>query len=120
MYKRQVLTYPYDKNLKTKIAEPWPIFAYDSTTYVSALSGKQVFVEDEPQNQILLTDYKKRIVGAKEFFQNRDFDWSNNFLTQNNINYIYIPKIFNISLDENKLKVKEIFKNDEVIVYEVI
>ena len=63
-----VLTYPYDKRLKQKMAEPWPLFVYDSTAYVGAFSNKASFLEDEPQNQILLTDYKKRLVASKDFF----------------------------------------------------
>ncbi|MCL4418440.1 MAG: hypothetical protein M1365_17435, partial [Actinobacteria bacterium] len=52
-----VLTYPYDGKLKQNLSEPWPLLAYDSTAYVSAFTKKSVYLEDEPQNQILLTDY---------------------------------------------------------------
>lgn len=107
-----ILTYPYNEKLKTKIAEPWPILAYDSTAYVSAMSGKATFVEDEPQNQILLTEYKKRLVASTDFFE-RSFD--DNFLKDNKIKYIYLPKIFNLSLDNKKL----IFENSGVLIYEV-
>ncbi|OGE72978.1 hypothetical protein A3H18_00225 [Candidatus Daviesbacteria bacterium RIFCSPLOWO2_12_FULL_38_10] len=110
-----VLTYPYDQKLKTQMAEPWPILIYDSTSYVSALSGKVIFVEDEPQNQILLTDYKKRIVAAKDFF-NGFFDI--NFLLNNNIKYIYLPKIYNAWIKENPEVIKNIFENEEVVIYE--
>lgn len=108
-----ILTYPYDEKLKKGLAEPWPILAYDSTAYVSALSGKAVYLEDEPQNQILLTDYKKRLVASKGFFATQDF----NFLTQNNIQYIYLPKVYDIHLSENKLK--KIYDNEEVNIYQV-
>ncbi|OGE39784.1 hypothetical protein A3B42_04760 [Candidatus Daviesbacteria bacterium RIFCSPLOWO2_01_FULL_38_10] len=97
------------------MAEPWPILIYDSTSYVSALSGKVIFVEDEPQNQILLTDYKKRIVAAKDFF-NGSFDI--NFLLNNNIKYIYLPKIYNAWIKENPEVIKNIFENEEVVIYE--
>jgi len=110
-----VLTYPYDQKLKTKMAEPWPILMYDSTSYVSALSGKVIFVEDEPQNQILLTEYKKRIVAAKDFFAG-SFDF--NFLLNNNIKYIYLPKIYGVRFEESSKVVKNIFENEEVVIYE--
>lgn len=115
-----VLTYPFDEKLKVRLAEPWPLYAYDSTAYVSALSEKSIFVEDEPQNQILLTDYKKRLSLATEFFQSKDFKWSKDFLIQNNIEYIYIPKMFDLLLDENKLNLKNIFENSEVIIHETL
>lgn len=107
-----VLTYPFDEKLKNKIAEPWPVLAYETTAYVAALSEKATFVEDEIQNNILLTDYKKRVVAAKDFFT-RPSDIK--FLKENNIKYIYLPKIFNLSLADMKI----IFENNEVVIYEI-
>ena len=108
-----VLTYPYDPKQKTKFAEPWPIYVYDSTAYLSAFSGKSVFIEDEGQNQILLTDYKKRVILSKDFFLSA----SVNFLKEANIKYIYIPKIHNLPLDEEHII--KIFENDYALIYEV-
>ncbi len=111
-----VLTYPYDNNLKKSLSEPWPLFAYDTTAYVSAISAKPVFLEDESQNQILLTDYKKRIIASKDFF----FKSSSpdlNFLQTHHISYIYLPKIFNVRLSED-LSIKKIFENDDSIIYQ--
>lgn len=113
-----VLTYPYNPGLKKATAEPWPISFYDSTAYVSALSKKAVFIEDEPQNQILLTDYKKRLIAAKYFFT-YPYSKGNKFLNGNNIKYIYLPKIYKLSLDEQKLNLKVIFENQQVIIYQV-
>lgn len=110
-----VLTVPYDKKLKAKIAEPWPLFAYDSTAYVSALSNKSTFLEDEGQNQILLTDYKKRLVASKDFFLKPE----SVFMKENNIKYIYLPKVFNIRISEDVLPIENIFENEEVIIYKV-
>lgn len=111
-----VLTYPYDKKTKQKLAEPWPLFAYDSTAYVSALSGKSVYLEDEPQNEILLTEYKKRLVASLDFFNQT---MGKNFLRQNNIKYIYLPKIYNIGLDSDLLGFKTIFENEIVTIFKV-
>ncbi len=113
-----VLTFPYDKNLKQKLAEPWSLMVYDSTAYVSALSKKKVFVEDEPQNQILLTDYKKRIVASYDFFIRSGLD-KKNFLRDNNIKYIYVPKIYKIQLNETDLQIEKIFENEEVLIFKV-
>lgn len=110
-----ILTYPYNSKLKTSLPEPWPILAYDSTAYVSALAKKPVFLEDESQNQILLTDYKKRIVAMADFFFSSDSE-KIKFLRKNNIKYIYIPKIFNQKLNESN-EIKNIFENEEVIIY---
>lgn len=116
--KGTVLTYPFNNKLKLKISEPWPLYAYDSTAYVSALSGHSVYLEDEPQNQILLTNYKKRLISAKDFFL-KPVKENVKFLKDNYIKYIYLPKIHNIRLDESTGQVKNIFENKEVVVYTV-
>lgn len=111
-----VLTYPFDEKLKTKLEEPWPLAVYDSTAYVSALSKMPVFVEDQPQNEILLTDYKKRIVAVKDFFSTQS-EKENEFLESNNIRYIYLAKVHGKRLDEQTLHIKNIFENEDVIIY---
>lgn len=113
-----ILTYPYEEKLKTKLKEPWPILAYDSTSYVSAFSKKGVYLEDESQNQILLTDYKKRVVASKDFFL-KPITEDMRFLRDNHIKYVFLPKIMNIKLDESAKVVKNIFENEEVIIYGV-
>ncbi|OGE64799.1 hypothetical protein A3I48_00560 [Candidatus Daviesbacteria bacterium RIFCSPLOWO2_02_FULL_36_7] len=113
-----VLTYPYDNKLKQKLSEPWPLLVYDSTAYVSALSQKAVYLEDEPQNQILLTDYKKRLVASKDFSL-KPISEEVKFLLENNIKYVYLPKIFNVRLDESTKLIKNIFENEEVVIYKL-
>lgn len=110
-----VLTYPYNKNLKS-LPEPWSLFVYDSTAYVSAFSKKSVFIEDEPQNQILLTDYKKRLILSKDFFSNPKEDIK--FLSDNDIKYIYLQSIFDIKI-EDSTNIKKIFDNEEISIYKV-
>ncbi len=109
-----VLTYPYNDKLKQLILEPWPLFVYDSTAYVSALSDKPVYLADEGQNQILLTDYKKRLVASRDFFGNSTRGYK--FLKNSNIKYIYLPKVHKVSLGKID-NVKIIFENEEVIIY---
>ena len=113
-----ILTFPYDEKLKQKLVEPWPILAYDSTAYVSAVSKKAVYLEDESQNQILLTNYKRKLVASKDFFL-KSVTKSINFLHDNHIKYIYLPKIFNVRLDESTNIVKNIFENEEVVIYKL-
>lgn len=121
-----VLTYPYDGKLKKRVAEPWPLFVYDSTAYVSALSNKAVYLEDEGQNQILLTDYKKRIVASKDFFRDvipglsseESLQAAKNFLRYNRIKYIYLLNGFFLGFDEDKLPIEKIYQNQEVTIYQ--
>lgn len=113
-----ILTYPYDKKLKLKYEEPWPLFVYDSTAYVGAFSNKALFLEDEGQNQILLTDYKKRLVASRDFFA-RSGIGEVDFLRKNDIKFIYIPKVSNVKLSSDIKDLAVIFENEEVIVYQV-
>lgn len=111
-----VLTYPYDKSLRAKYMEPLPIEIYDTTAYVSAYSRKVAFLEDEIQNDILQTDYVKRRVQAKAFFEHQSSE-DKAFLQRDQIKYIYLPKLFRQTLDEKTLGIKKIFSNDEVDIY---
>lgn len=113
-----LLTYPYDEKLRQKLPEPWPLFVYGSTAYISAFSGKAIFLEDEPQNQILLTDYKKRLVASNDFFL-KPVTENLKFLRDNNIKYVYVQKIYNVRLDENTKIIKNIFENAEIIIYKI-
>lgn len=115
-----VLTVPYDKNVKQYFKDPQPLLSYDTTSYVSAFSGKSTFLEDEIQQEIFQTDYKKRLVEGKEFFKGSNFAWSKDFLRRNNIKYIYFPKIYGRGLEETKIGIKNIFENKEVIIYVVL
>lgn len=124
-----VLSYPFDKNLRKSFTEPLPLFAYDSTAYVSALTKKASFVADEPQNEILQTDFKKRLVGVRDFFRNarggdrmeERHQEAKDFLSDNNIRYIYLIKEVNPLIStENQLSLRKIFENEETIIYERI
>lgn len=110
-----VLTYPYDNTLSSKFKEPIPLFAYQTTAYVSAFSGKAVFVEDTMQNDILQTDYHQRLVESADF-------WNSGNLPKNldgQIRYIYLPKFLGVNIDNDKFHLKNIFENKEVLIYEI-
>ncbi len=113
-----VLTYPFDKGERNKYKNPFPLLIYETSNYVSAFSEKPVFAEDEIQQEILQNDYRKRVVAAVDFFKGRDSVWSQEFLRTNNIYYVYLPKIFNITLSTESLKLKKIYDNEEVSIYE--
>lgn len=113
-----VLTYPYDKNQRGKFSDPFPLLIYETSNYVSAFSNKPAFVEDEIQQEILQNDYQKRLVASTDFWQGRDQSWSEKFLRENNIRYLYLPRIFRVNVDINTLKLKKIYDNGEVSIYQ--
>lgn len=114
-----VLTYPFNPRSKNLVVSPFPVYIYDSTAYVSALSGKSVYITDEVQNEILSTDYKERVAKSVDFFSGRERG-SRKFLDQENIKYIYILKSQKSGLDDVKLGLEKIFGNRQVLVYKVI
>jgi len=60
-----VLTIPHSKSFKSGLQAPYPLFAYDDTSYVSAFSEKKTYVTNETQLRLLGTDYKKRLENVK-------------------------------------------------------
>lgn len=114
-----VLSYYYDKNLKERFTEPIPIFAYESTMYVSALTGKGEYIADTVNLNILGTDYKGRLQVQKDIYSLKESEMVKKLLTANEIKYVYLPKIIKISADEN-FGLRKIFENNEVLIYERI
>ena len=113
-----VLTVPYDKKDRDKVSEPYPLFIYDSTAYISALSKKQTYLSDEGQNEILATDYLDRRVKSKDFFDHPVIT-NRIFLEKSKVKYIYLQKFYNLSLDSKILNLSKIFDNKEVVIYKV-
>lgn len=114
-----VISPAFDRRKNSQYADPRPLLAYDTTSYVSAYSGKTSYLEDLTQNEILQTDYTKRLVSQKDFFESSTDQERNKFLRDENIKYIYIPKAFSFVANEGVLGVKKIFDNSAVAIYQV-
>lgn len=120
-----VLTYPFDSD-KAKAANnnpPRPLYFYDSTAYVSAFSGKQVFLEDEVNLNIMGYDWKSRRNEVLQFISNLDPVRGKEFLDKNNIKYLYLVKENSplqgelLKLGSADLGLKKIFENKVSILY---
>ena len=114
-----VLTYPYNKYEKEKMTTPVPLYAYETTSYVSAFSHKQTFLEDEMNLDITGFDWKQRRIEEEKFFSSKDNFFARGFLLNNKIDYIYLVNNQNFSLSAFDLQIDEIFKNDQVRIYQV-
>lgn len=103
-----VLTHPAE--VKDTQA-PRPLYEYDSTAYVSALSNKPVFLEDEVNLNIMGYEWRNRRNIVDEFWKQPTV----NFLIDHNIKYLYlIKKNGLISID-----MTNIFENSEIAIYTV-
>jgi hypothetical protein len=114
-----VLTYPYDKYLKDKLKTPIPLYAYETTAYVSAFSHKSVFIEDEMNLDITGFNWPKRRQEAINFFTSNDKYYSRGFLINNKIQYIYLLNNQLISLNHNELQVDTIYDYDGIKILKV-
>ncbi len=117
-----VLTYPYDAYLRKSFpTTPIPIYSYETTSYVSAYSRQQTYLEDEMNLENSGFDWRSRHQDSENFFSQKNIYADRGFLVNNQIDYIYLPKVFlnhnpSLSLD---LSIKNIFENSEIIIYQV-
>ncbi len=113
-----VLSLPYDQKLKSRFDTPLPLEIYSSTAYTSAFSGKPSFMEDTVNLEILGIDNKGRLNTIRDFMKIRNR--SKQILNDNNISYVYAPKLFNFQVDEDSMGLKTIYENEEVKIYQAI
>lgn len=120
-----VLTYPFDQ-YKAKEAiknPPRPLYLYESTAYVSAFSDKTVFMEDEVNLNIMGYDWKQRRQKVLDFILNLDSKKGKEFLTNNNIKYLYLVKNASpimgeyLKLGSGDLALTKLFENKEAIIF---
>lgn len=114
-----ILTKPFlghpEYRYKTK---PWPISAWYSTPYVYVFSGRYAYLSGE--EQLLITGYEPeaelKLIG--KFFDQTDFVYNKNLLKEKRISYVYVRKDELAGpLVENLNGIKEVFSNDEVLIY---
>ena len=116
-----VLTYPFDRQ-KAKAAEanpPRPLYLYESTAYVSALSGKSVYLEDEVNLDITGYPWRERRNKVEGFLLSLDHSLVREFPRENNIAYVYWLKGQRATLGEGQIGMKRIFENDMVEIFRI-
>lgn len=113
-----VLSLPFDEKLRNNFGAPYPLEMYTSTAYVSAFSAKPSFMEDTINLEILGIDYKGRLNTLRDFMRIRSR--SKQILKDNNISYVYVPKLFNFQVDGGLMGMKTVYENGEVKIYQVL
>ncbi len=114
-----VLTYPYDKYLKNNMSTPIPVYAYETTAYVSAFSNKISFLEDEMNLDITGFNWQSRREQEIEFFNTTNEFLARGFLINNQIDYIYLVKEQKFQLSESQLQIAKIFDKNGIRIYQV-
>ncbi|HBP51252.1 MAG: hypothetical protein US68_C0002G0024 [Candidatus Shapirobacteria bacterium GW2011_GWE1_38_10] len=117
-----VLTYPYDAYLRNEYKQtPLPIYAYETSSYVAAYSRHLTFIEDEMNLENSGFDWRLRRQNSTDFFAQKNQYIDRGFLVNNQIDYIYLPKIY-VSKNPKfipEMYLENVYENPEVIIYKV-
>jgi len=114
-----VLTYPFDSDKALAATAPRPLYLYTSTAYVSAFSGKETFLEDEINLDIMQYPWQERENSIKNFLNLVNTSTAQNFLKENNISYVYWVDGQHAKTPDVNLGLTQIFKNDGVTIFKV-
>ena len=116
-----VLTSPFDKAKADATIDnpPRPLYLYESTAYVSAFSGKTVYLEDEGNLEITGYPWRQRRVIAENFYLTLDQAEARNFLEKNDISYIYWIRGQGSKPAGIQPGIEKIFENKEVEIYKI-
>lgn len=112
-----VLTYPYQKGNSDN--PPTPLYLYTTTAYVSAFSGKPVFLEDEMNLGIMQYAFDKRRESIESFLNTLDEKTAYEFLRDNNITYVYWLKGQRAIVGDKQLGLAKIFENEDATIFRV-
>lgn len=103
--------------------QPWPIYAWDSTGYVSAYTSRQTFFTAEWMMRQLHLPTEDRLKEVEAFFnEGLPLETKKEFIKDNQITFLYLR---NEELDEGfssiliDLGFKEVFSNHEVTIFRV-
>ena len=117
-----VLTVPYDNFLKDHFkSAPIPLYAYETTGYVSAYSFHPTYLEDEMNLKNSGYDVNSRRNPSSSFFEQKNINQDRGFLVNNQISYIYLAGLQTnlYHLSDKNLFLTKIFENDGAVIYRV-
>ncbi len=117
-----VLSYPYDPYLKKSFTRtPIPLYAYETTAYLSAFTGKISYLADEMNLDISGYDWQSRRQQSLIFFNQQNPIENRGFLVNNQIDYIYLAGN-QVEFNPTNLKylsLAKIYDNGYSIIYKV-
>lgn len=113
-----ILAPPYNKdlNLNDPIPQIWDWF---DTSYISALSGKSVYLSDSEQLDIMGYDFKKRLDFSKNVFLEIDPSAFSKQLRETGINYLYFPLPLSPKVILTQTNLQKVFSNTLVEIWEI-
>lgn len=117
-----ILTYPYDQYIIDKTISPVPIYAYTTTSYVSAFTNQFTYLEDEMNLANSGYDWQIRRKSSEKFFLQENIFQDRGFLLNNKIDYIYLTgaQINKTKLNLDQLFLINVYQNISCQIYKVI
>lgn len=113
-----VLSAPFDSHWRQIFSEPRPLYAYETTGYVSALSAQPSFLADEMNLEISGYPWRERREALVRFFGTDNKDFMNRLIRENKIKYLYLVRGQKIMLSPLEIGGEKIFENGEVSIYQ--
>lgn len=117
-----VLTYPFESEFRKNMSTPIPLYAYETTSYISAYTHHSTYLSDEMNLQNSGYPWSLRKDNEIRFFEQKAIFEDRGFLLNNGIDYIYLTglQINKTSLNTDKLFIKNIYNDGQTIIYQVI
>lgn len=115
-----ILTHPFNPYAADahQYQIPIPIYAWNSTAYVSFFTRRRTYLSAEGQAEILGYNREKRLGKVKEFFEMENSNEAKRFLEKNNIAFIYLVKIDErLKFEPDEAGLELIFENSWSRIY---
>lgn len=98
-----VLAPSYRELSSRRLTAPKPLFAFDSTAYITSLTGQPVFFSDEVNLEIMDYEYSQEKINTQRFFLTDDESFVTQFLKDTPVRHIYLDPHTKINFDHSIL-----------------
>lgn len=100
--------------------QPWPIYAWSNTAYVSGLTSRRTYLSNEDMADQTGFPVEARRNEVRDFFEKKDLVKNKKFLTEKEIDLVYVRKDeLDNTFDGLENGLDKYFENEEVVVYQV-
>jgi hypothetical protein len=115
-----ILTAPFNQyNLGRNGVPPILIYNWSDTGYVAAFSGRRTLISDAEQIDIMGYNAKDLLKAREDAFNDKTSNSLTLFARNHGVDYIYLNKGWDLSVDYLKLGLEKVFSNTEVDILKV-
>jgi len=114
-----ILTFPREEFAHMAYEVPIPLYAWDSTAYVSFFGQRRTYLTDEGQAEILGYPREERLKEVISFFEEENPEKAKNLLDRFGASWLYLVKNQSFSVEEEALGLEGVFENTWSRIYKV-